>query len=356
MKILQICTVHSLGGLELYFASCCERLTHNGHDVISVVRTGSKLHDRLTKNGIKTFEVDRGTFGNLGKVKKLMGSFKPDIVHIHHKKDLLLGALLKTLTSSPYKYVHTRQMDLPGKKKNVYHSYVYGRIDLLLAITERLKNQIIERININPNKVQTLYYGVPIMKGNRYRCDEVSIQPDVFNIGCVARIDVKKEQHILVEALALLKKEKVSNIHVYLVGGITDQEYHSHILKLIEKHDLEQQITLTGFLDTPQELMNCFDTVVLTTGNETFGLVLPEAMRMEVPVIGANGGGVPEILIDHRTGILFEPGSPASLKKAIIEMMNDSERAQLAKNGKKEADSRFDIDNHFSKLVTLFKN
>ena len=65
------------------------------------------------------------------------------------------------------------------------------------------------------------------------------------------------------------------NSKIYLVNTI----YQSHIC-------------FTGFLQSPMNYMPFFNLVVLPTYEETFGLVVAEAMLMKVPVLGSNAGGV----------------------------------------------------------------
>ena len=102
--------------------------------------------------------------------------------------------------------------------------------------------------------------------------------------------------------------------------------------------------------------MPCFDAVVLATKCETFGLVLPEAMRAGVAVIGSNCGGVPEIIIHEKTGLLFESENVDDLTAQISNIASDrSFCKKLAKAGKEDADKRFSEEKHFEKLLELFE-
>ena len=102
--------------------------------------------------------------------------------------------------------------------------------------------------------------------------------------------------------------------------------------------------------------MACFDAVILATKCETFGLVLPEAMRAGVTVIGSNCGGVPEIITHEETGLLFETENVDDLVIQLSKIVNDKEYCEkLAKAGKKDADERFSEEKHFKKLTELFE-
>jgi L-malate glycosyltransferase len=349
MRILEICTAKSLGGLELYFDSCCKHLTSRGHNAKAVVSSNSKLHSSLMAH-LPCIEIHDGLWNSFWQLRKEIRSFQPEIIHVHHKTDLLLASLLKKFSGIKFMYVHTRQMDLPGRKKNIYHSFIYRSIDLLIAITDRLKNQILSNTSIDPIRVTRLYYGVPSIKHNQSRCNDLIKDKGVFNVGVVARIDNKKEQHVIIESLKILNDKKV---HLHLIGDSTDDVYYQNLLKLISEMNLTDQVFLHGFVKHPQEIMACFDLIVLTTGIETFGLVLPEAMRSGVAVVGANGGGVPEIIDDNENGLLFEAGNPTSLASCLTTMMDPNTRKKYAEKGKIKADSQFEIEHHFNELEKL---
>ena len=103
--------------------------------------------------------------------------------------------------------------------------------------------------------------------------------------------------------------------------------------------------------------MPCFDAVVLATKCETFGLVLPEAMRAGVTVIGSNCGGVPEIIKHEKTGLLFESEDVADLTKQLSKIVLDQDFCKkLAKAGKEDADKRFSEEKHFERLLELFES
>ena len=100
--------------------------------------------------------------------------------------------------------------------------------------------------------------------------------------------------------------------------------------------------------------MLCFDAVVLATKCETFGLVLPEAMRAGVAVIGSKCGGIPEIIKHEKTGLLFESEDVSDLTKQLSKLVSDEEFCK--KLAKADADKRFSEEKHFERLLKLFES
>ena len=101
-------------------------------------------------------------------------------------------------------------------------------------------------------------------------------------------------------------------------------------------------------------LFRSFDVVVLLTYCETFGLVLVEAMRAGVAVIGTDAGGVPEIIEHNKTGLLIPPGDTGTLADELVKLYDDADlKSRLARAGKNRADREFNSELHFNKLEQL---
>ena len=84
------------------------------------------------------------------------------------------------------------------------------------------------------------------------------------------------------------------------------------------------------------------DAFVFPSSTETLGLVLLEAMAAGCPVVGANRGGIPDIVSDGDNGCLYEPEGPGggadSLTAAVQRLLGDpAEREQLRRNARSEA-------------------
>jgi len=101
------------------------------------------------------------------------------------------------------------------------------------------------------------------------------------------------------------------------------------------------------------------DVLVLPSRNEAFGLVLAEAMRCGIAVMGVNAGGVPEIIDDTQTGLLFEWGNTDQTGRSSRTFIQGAcLKNDLARHGKEKADREFNSETPFSairKLVCRFE-
>lgn len=177
-----------------------------------------------------------------------------------------------------------------------------------------------------------------------------------FLIGMIGRIEAYKGQHVLIDALAILKGHN-QNFSVAMAGPIMDQAYFDSLNRQIHDKGIADHVRYLGTIQEPGRLMSCCDVVVLTTYCETFGLVLVEAMRAGTAVIGTDAGGVPEIIRHHETGLLYEPGNARQLAACLAELQQDSaKRKSLAEAGKAYADRVFDEKQHFTSLENIFSS
>jgi glycosyltransferase involved in cell wall biosynthesis len=102
--------------------------------------------------------------------------------------------------------------------------------------------------------------------------------------------------------------------------------------------------TFVGYL-AGEELASAYasaDAFLFPSSTETLGLVLLEAMAAGCPVVGANRGGIPDIVTDGVNGCLYEPEGPdggaGSLTAATLRLLGDpSQREQLRRNARQEA-------------------
>jgi glycosyltransferase involved in cell wall biosynthesis len=109
----------------------------------------------------------------------------------------------------------------------------------------------------------------------------------------------------------------------------------------LERHFEGTATTFVGYL-AGQELASAYasgDAFLFPSSTETLGLVLLEAMAAGCPVVGANRGGIPDIVSDGVNGCLYDPDQPASLTTAVQRLLGDpAARRQLRVAAREEAE------------------
>ncbi|MCP9786188.1 glycosyltransferase family 4 protein [Cyanobium sp. N5-Cardenillas] len=109
----------------------------------------------------------------------------------------------------------------------------------------------------------------------------------------------------------------------------------------LERHFEGTATTFVGYL-AGEELASAYasgDAFLFPSSTETLGLVLLEAMAAGCPVVGANRGGIPDIVSDGVNGCLYDPDQPASLPTAVRRLLGDpAARRQLRLAAREEAE------------------
>ena len=164
----------------------------------------------------------------------------------------------------------------------------------------------------------------------------------------VGRQESRKGFDSAIEA-ALMVCSRNSDVHFRFIGVITgDKKCRDAIACGFSAYGSEviNRITIEGYLND-EELLKAYaecDIFLAPSRFESFGLIAIEAMRYGKPVIAGNVGGLAEVVIDNKTGILVNPDSAEDIAKAILVLCQDSElRQSLGKNAAKAYEHQFTV-------------
>jgi len=347
------------GGLELYVLKSVKYLKLNEIKTHVACVEGSFIHSKLSEENFVA-DTFSSPFHHLPlfsalKLAKYIDTNEIDVVHAHWGKDLLFVVLAKVFSKKKVKLIVTRHMALTRKKDDFYHRFLYENIDAYFVITKELYKDAVKFLPLNEDKIKLLYLGVPAASDSSAICADylakAGLDKNSFKLVIFGRIEDGKGQHFVVAAVRKLVQKGI-NVQLSMIGHVMDEAYFSRLNDEIKKDHLEDKIQYLGFHDDPTSIMACFDAVVLATKCETFGLVLPEAMRAGVTVVGSNCGGVPEIIEHEKTGLLFETENADDLALQLEKIISDPVLCQsLAKAGKADADQRFAEERHFKQLI-----
>lgn len=365
MKILELCLSPSFGGLEIYVCRAVVALSGD-HETIAVTLPDSPIHDWLQA---RRYEVRtlRSRFPRLplrsaARLAAMFDELQIDLVHINWGPDLALGALAKRLSRRRPRLVYTRHMLMNRSKRDLYHDFVYGQYDWIMAITRDMEQGL--RQHLSPqhkNRIRQLYCGVPapntwLGEGERAALrEEWDLPAEAFVAGVFSRLEAAKGQHLLLEAIALLRDRGIT-VHGLIVGNSMDAGYAARLRGLVDSLGLLRQVAFRDFVDQPQRWVQGCDCLVLPTDRETFANIASEAMRAEVAVVSSDRGGMPEMIEHGKSGLLFESGNPMHLAEQLRLLFEDpARRAALAAAGRERADRKFSIERQFPKLVERFQ-
>ena len=149
-----------------------------------------------------------------------------------------------------------------------------------------------------------------------------------------------KNTGLIVDAAELLYTDRnLGNIKFLMVGEGPEL---SRLKAEIDKRGLRAYFKIAGRTTDVVPYINACDVGLLSSKRESFGLALLETMACELPVIGSNTGGIPEVIEEGKNGYIFESENARDLADKIILMTKDSERRkEMGKRSLEIAKERF---------------
>jgi len=144
------------------------------------------------------------------------------------------------------------------------------------------------------------------------------------------------------------------------VGGALfgEAEYERQVRSLAESLGISSVVTFTGFRgDVPSVLADMDLIVHASTTGEPFGQIIIEGMAAGKPVIATNGGGVPEIVEDGKTGILVPMGDVQAMVEAIRRVLADPPLAEdMGARGRERVRDHFTIERKARKVEAVYQS
>jgi len=288
------------------------------------------------------------------KIKAIINSFKPDMIHAHYASSYgLLGAL-----SGFYPLIISAWgsdvFSFPAKSPlhNYILRYNFKRADVILSTSHALaletKKYTAKSIGVTPFGIDT----------NTFRPMEVKniFSEGTIVIGTVKQLEVEYGISDLLRAFALVKKRNEGvSLKLLIVGsGSLLNE-----LKILAKElKIENDTVFTGFIP-PAEVPayhNMIDISVFPSLQESFGVSVLEASACEKPVIVSNVGGLPEVVEDGVTGIIVPPADPDKLADAIEKLVRDEElRKTMGKKGREGVERLYNWQNNVKQMIAVYE-
>ena len=140
-----------------------------------------------------------------------------------------------------------------------------------------------------------------------------------LRIGYAGRLSQGKGFHDILDTLLLFRERWPNRPQpfVSVAGSFVVASYRQRIESFVESNALASQVSFLGYQDDMRPWYREIDVLVVPSKNEPFGRVVIEAMAMGIPCIGADSGGIPEIITHGETGWLYATGNPSALADVL---------------------------------------
>ncbi len=290
------------------------------------------------------------------EIRKIIREYKPNIVHTHASKSGALGRLAAILSGVPI-IVHTFH-------GHVFHSY-FGKLktylyllierflasksSAIIAISNLQKDELVNNFKICSSKkmhVIPLGFDLERFQVDRYENrnsfrTEFALEDDCIAIGIVGRLTAIKNQELFLRSVKEVTKNSKKPLKVFLIGDGEDKEKLQNLCEDLNmpfsKSYSQKEEILVYFTSWRQDMERVYaglDIVALSSLNEGTPVTLIEAQAANKPIVATDVGGIRDIVIENKTGLLSKSGDLKGLANNLRKLIDDDNlRDQLGRSG-----------------------
>jgi glycosyltransferase involved in cell wall biosynthesis len=333
VQVLYLLNNLSLGGSEAKIVHIANALADRGVRVgVAHLNTPDDLAGRL-RPGIPVWCLQRRGMFSLratGALRRLLREQKPiAVIAVNLYPTLYASAAAALLRPRPRTIglVNTIGFREDREWQRGIYRWVLGRLDLSVYGSEVQRSMWVRRADAGHARSRVIYNGVDLRKYQPVAADDVQrererhgIGVQSFVVGTVGRLAPEKNQVVLVETVAQLRRAG-RDVHLLLVG---DGRLRAALEQRVAELDVAAYVHFAGALQDVRTALSAMDVFVLPSRNETFSNAALEAMAMSRPVILSRVGGAGEMVSDGIEGYTIPvPQLAAELPTLIGKLQAD---------------------------------
>ncbi|HZU77919.1 MAG TPA: glycosyltransferase [Dehalococcoidia bacterium] len=338
--VLLVLQSDDVGGMETHCVDLAGEFVKCGMRVTAVLPCNlvfDLIASRMLARGADVRRIDldarNGRLAeamSLNRFARLLRALRPDIVHLHTggaTGGLAVIALARLASNAT---VVLTEHDVPRENPRFYQRFTRWSVDRLLhvlvAVSRRNASLRCERLSSRPRRFVAILNGVPLRDisaseraQHRARIREsLGIGLDTVTLGSVVRLEPGKGLADLLEAFALVRRERPCEL--VLVG---DGRLRQQLETLSDELGLTGSVHFAGYQPDPVPYLAAFDVFVLAVPKGSMSIALLEAMDFGLPAV-ITFGGPEEAVIPEVTGITSPPANPPALAQALGRLVDDA--------------------------------
>ena len=367
MNILILANHFNPGGISSYILNLAQGLAVKGHQVY-VGSAGGEWVERLKKNNIAHISLPLKTKSILSPkllfsyfiLKKELRDKRIDILHSQTRVTSVLAYWLSRKTGVPF--ISTAHGFFKPRWERLRFP-CWG--DLVIAISEAVKEHLIADFKVVPDKIRLVRNGIDLEKSKikeslpagRQEKSKIELKR-IFGlkegpvVGIIARLSEVKGHIYLIQAM----KKVIAQIPEVQLLSVGDGAIKKELENLARGLGILERINFVPAVADAREALSAMDVFVMPSLQEGLGLSIMEAMLSGLAVIASSVGGIPSLIKDGQTGILVEPKDVEALAKAIISLLRDNKKvSELGKNARELIVKEFSLERMIQETEEVYR-
>ena len=226
----------------------------------------------------------------------------------------------------------------------------------MICVSEDVKNTFVGQ-GIDASKCVVIHNGIdsavrPALDRETLR-KNWDIPDGAILLGTVCSLVKRKRVPDILEAFSSVLRRTSLPVSLLIVGHGPEKEA---LTEQARRQKIADHVIFTGFQRNAISFINAMDIFVLASEKEGLPRVILEAMLMKKPVITTRAEGCSELVVDGHTGLLVPVGSPESLTRAMLYLLdNDILRTQMGKLAHSRVIAHFSIEAYTRKVESILK-
>jgi glycosyltransferase involved in cell wall biosynthesis len=329
MRLIQVTAARGWRGHEQKIIYLYEAFRDFGYveDQWIVCTENSEVHKIAQSKGMQVIGLPLKSEYDLKfakSLKKIADANKADVVFIHNSESHTISVLAKLLYGLKVPLVLCRTL-IKRVDTNFFRKwkYDYKGISKIICVSQPVVNALKFAVKDHGKLVvvgsvtDTNKFTKQAPTGMLHR--EFNIPDGYKIIGNIAAFTGFKDHKTWVNTVEVLHKRGLKAKYILVGDGPMEQE----IRDMVKVKGLEDEIVFAGFRKDIPDILPEFDLFLFTSNNEPTGGVLLEAYACKVPIVAANAGGIPEVVVDGQTGLMAEVGNPVDFADKVQQLFAD---------------------------------
>jgi glycosyltransferase involved in cell wall biosynthesis len=359
LRIAHVVLSLDCGGLERIVVALAREGVKRGHQitVICLERPGM-LAARVEDLGATVRCVHKRPglrLGVVGRLRKILREIRPDVVHTHQ-----IGALFYAGPAARQNgvgaVVHTEHgKHYASRLRTRWLGRLAGRYAArFFCVSKDIAEEAASHRIVPRSKIEVVANGIDTVslctegdgRGLRRSLGAPEGAPIV---GTVGRLNEVKRQDLLIRSIA-----RIPEAHLLLVG---DGPLMGRLKELAADLKVDGRVHFVGYQTHPEAYLHVMDVFALTSRSEGMPLSVLEAWAAGLAVVASRVGGLPDLIEDGRTGLLFSLGDEQGLTTALRVLLADRERAgRMGEAGRACVRARYSLERMATDYETHYRD
>jgi glycosyltransferase involved in cell wall biosynthesis len=353
------------GGGERYLELLFDRLDRARYRALLICPEPGPFVGRMQKHGVETHLVPLAPLFNplaLARLTRLLVRERVTILQTHGARANFYGRIAGRLAGVPViiSTVHNSLKDYEVRplKRWLYMYLLRLTLPLvhrIICVSDANRRDLIDEYPAVAAKTQTVYNGVdPSAFPSQPDCQKVRQELGIRQgplLVTIARLTEQKGHCYLLQAFPDLLKTWPQLCCAFVGEG----ELQDTLQRMAIDLGVERACRFVGVREDIADILAAADLFVLPSLSEGFPFVLLEALAMGLPVVASRVNGVPELIENHKTGLLVPARDPQALVAAIREVLSDPTAAsEMGAAGRSVVQKRFTVDQMVANTTAIF--